>query len=663
MGFPLTVDKQDFTTMPTKTITIQSDSLKRITKSASVAALAELIWNSLDAGATKIDVNYSQDILNQYIEVVDNGSGIKYSIADEYFDKLGGSWKSQKKVTDSNRPMHGEKGEGRFKAFSLGKTISWSTVYSDGSVKKGYSIEQSLDDIMNVTISDEAEVKSRKGTRVKISEFLDKTTKAAGLGSEENLIEKLTIIFAPYLIAYNNVSILVNKKVLDPATLLDGKPLIFDIESDGVIAELKLMLWAKAKDNQLYLCKGSTVLCPYIGSLSKRVKSFKQEYSAYLSSDFFNESSISLSEIDPCIVGLIEQAVLKMNELFMEKEKDRNRAVKDKWIEEHIYPYTIKNKEDLSETELVTRDVFDIVAIQVQEGIKKFKSSDVETRRLTFRLLAQALESNPKAIQKILNEVLNLNNEERDMFAELLGKMELTSIIQSAKVVADRLAFIHGLEYLLDEHKKDLREVDQLHKILEREVWLFDENFTLSVSDQNLVKVLEAHLNKLGKRSDDVVSTDIEGNHLKRTDLMLSRSIQIKDGYHEFLIVELKRPSVKIDRDIIGQLEDYAVAISKSPKFDKKKCHWKYIAVSNELADNALLRMEDATNGKIFMNDKSIEMYVMTWAEVINNAKSRLNFINEKLQYSAGDNEARNYLTKYHDQYLPESYLDQEVLN
>lgn len=649
--------------MSTKTITIQPDSLRRITKSTSVAALAELIWNALDAGATKIEVNYSQELLNQYIEVIDNGSGIKYSIADEYFYKLGGSWKSQQKLTDSNRPMHGEKGEGRFKAFSLGRVISWSTVYFDGSVNKSYSIEQSLDNIMNVTISEETEVKSRKGTRVKIDELLDKTTRASGLGSEGNLIEKLTIIFAPYLIAYNNVSILVNKKELDPAILLDGEPLIFKIESDGVTAELKLLLWAEAKDNQIYLCKGSTVLCPYTGSFSRKIKSFKQEYSAYLSSDFFNESSISLSEIDPYILGVIEQAVFKMNELFMERENDRNRAIKDKWIEEHIYPYAIKSKDDLSKTELVTRDVFDIVAVQVQEGIKKFKNSDIETRRLTFRLLAQALESNPKAIQKILNEVLNLNNEERDMFAELLGKIELTSIIQSAKVVADRLAFIHGLEYLLDEHQKDLREVDQLHKILEREVWLFDENFTLSASDQNLAKVLEAHLNKLGKRSDDVVSTDIEGNHLKRTDLMLSRSIQIKDGYHEFLIVELKRPSVKIDRDIIGQLEDYAIAISMSPKFDKKKCRWKYIAVSNELGDNAHLRMEDVTSGKIFMNDKSIEMYVMTWAEIINNAKSRLNFINEKLQYSAGDNEARDYLTKYHDQYLPESYLDQEVLN
>jgi hypothetical protein len=77
-------------------VEIQQDFLERQAKATPVAAVAELIWNGLDADATRIDVDLEQDGLGGIAKVVvsDNGDGIPYGDAPALFRRLGGSWKS-----------------------------------------------------------------------------------------------------------------------------------------------------------------------------------------------------------------------------------------------------------------------------------------------------------------------------------------------------------------------------------------------------------------------------------------------------------------------------------------------------------------------------------------------------------------------------------------
>jgi hypothetical protein len=48
-------------------------------------------------------------------------------------------------------------------------------------------------------------------------------------------------------------------------------------------------------------------------------------------------------------------------------------------------------------------------------------------------------------------------------------------------------------------------------------------------------------------------------------------------------VVELKRPTKKIDLTVTNQVESYAHAVSNDARFDKKKTKWIFIAVSNEV--------------------------------------------------------------------------------
>lgn len=653
--------------MSRKTIAIQADSLRRITRSPIVAALAEFIWNALDADATEVSVNINLTEMEQTITIEDNGSGIKPGLELDNFIKLGGSWKKNKLLTDGQRNMHGEKGEGRLKGFSLGRRIEWLSSYSEDGVVKTHAIEQTLDDIQAVKIREVSEnegVSFELGTKVVIYDIHDGAAKKLSEKSLNKAISELNFIFSPFLVSYHDVEITVNGEPLNPEELMSEEPHTINIEFDGKEHELKLFLWKKASDEQLYLCKGNgTTLYPYRGNLNRKIKPFSSKYSAYLSSNLFNDDTASVPDINENVVTLIDKAISRINHVFLSKEQERKRLIKDKWIRDSIYPYPVVSNDRLSPVDSTKRDIFDVFAMQVQSKIKSFENSSIDSKKLTFRLLAQALEENPKAIQKILNEVLSLSDEEQTMFADILDKMELSSIIKSAKLISDRLMFLSGLEELISGSKKDLREVDQLHKILENEAWIFDENFTISISESRMTRVLEEHLKILGKRFDDVEDADIKGNHRQRVDLMLSRKIEVKAGYAEHLVVELKRPSQKINWEILGQIRKYAKTVSASDMFDKKRTKWKFIAVSNAIDDDLSDSVDD---GKLLRTDNdglNIDIYIFTWAEIITNARARLKFVQDNLQYRADDAEVRNYLIENYDQFLPESYLEQNTLN
>jgi hypothetical protein len=61
-------------------------------------------------------------------EISDNGSGIPFAQAGHEFSYLGNSWKLRTgKTRERNRALHGKNGQGRFRAFGLGRKVVWET--------------------------------------------------------------------------------------------------------------------------------------------------------------------------------------------------------------------------------------------------------------------------------------------------------------------------------------------------------------------------------------------------------------------------------------------------------------------------------------------------------------------------------------------------------
>lgn len=100
---------------------VEKDHIESLTRANGITALSELIWNSLDADATDISIEYVSNSLGGFesIEVNDNGLGIEYTKAQEVFGRLGGSEKKNNSTSPGGRQYHGKEGKGRYKVSAL----------------------------------------------------------------------------------------------------------------------------------------------------------------------------------------------------------------------------------------------------------------------------------------------------------------------------------------------------------------------------------------------------------------------------------------------------------------------------------------------------------------------------------------------------------------
>ncbi len=202
--------------------------------------------------------------------------------------------------------------------------------------------------------------------------------------------------------------------------------------------------------------------------------------------------------------------------------------------------------DDPSPTETVERQTFDLVVTVARTALPPKGAP----RELSVNLIRAALERDPTDLHSILDKVLALSPEERVHLGQLIKDTQLSSIISAANTVVERLNFVGGLRKLLAEPelRAELREVDQLHPMVPRNLWLFGEEWTLARTEVGLTSVLAEHLHLLGGdialegRLESVRSDD---GRAGRVDILLYRGTG-DERQSERLIVELKRPSVKV---------------------------------------------------------------------------------------------------------------------
>jgi len=648
--------------MKTITVVAKKDCLERLASAAPMKALSELIWNGLDAGSDLIEVEVEQNSMSglERIRVRDHGTGIPHDMVEAYFGDLGNSWKSAAKRFEG-RSLHGSRGEGRFKAFALGNRIEWNTVYKNGGKESfRYQIIGRAESLEKPTFSDPVPANGdTPGTEVLISSI----EKAHGALVDDTAIEELAKQFAAYLSKYPNVKIKFNGVIVDPSTIQDRTE---DLQLEEIVmrdgskiaVDIRVVEWKTQTKRVLHLCDSGGA-CLHEADAGVQIRAPGFHFSAFIKTDHFRkldkEGLLVVEDLSPDVDTILKASKKAIRGYFRKRLAEEHVPVVERWKEEEIYPY--EEKEHLSPVEEAERQVFDIIAVKVESYLPDFDESDIKSKQFVFRLLAQALHQNPESLQQIITEVLKLKPREQEDLAELLNKTSFQAIITSAKTVANRLDFLVGLENLLfdTDTKKKLLERDQLHKILENEAWIFDENFALSGSEERLEEVLELHLGELGARS-DVGPVLMEGEKQGRVDLMLSRVVQPRHDERDHLVVELKRPSQPINSKILGQVEGYAIAVAKDPRFLKGKTRWRFVVVSNGMDEHAKLKAKqrDKPHGLILdLAELNIQVWAYEWTEIIANAKSRLQFINASLSYEANRESSKAYLQKAHAKYIP----------
>lgn len=170
---------------------------------------------------------------------------------------------------------------------------------------------------------------------------------------------------------------------------------------------------------------------------------------------------------------------------------------------------------------------------------------------------------------------------------------------------------------------------------------------------------MQKHIEILGDRenseADDSAVTMSDGRR-GRVDLMLSKAIQPRIGEYDFLIVELKRPSQKINDSIVTKIKKYARAVAGDERVRGNKTRWTFIAVSNEFDDFARkeANQERWPYGQIAKDAGSnTTIWIKEWSQIISDARARLQFIRKQLSYEADSESARDYLKRAHAKFIP----------
>jgi len=428
---------------------VQPDYLEKLLRLRPTAAIAELIWNALDADADKVEVDYERDFTGglSMITVRDNGTGISELDAEAGFRQLGGSWKRSGGLTRRDRrALHGQEGEGRFTAFALGATVSWRSTAESKSGNERLAISSSRDRLGEFRVSDvEPNSDGPCGTEVEITEIPEAVNSLLSPAATDELTE----IFALYLRQYPNVCIEVAGQSVDPESLesfrQDYGLTAFAVDGDAVDdAVLTVVEWRKPTSRSLFLCNSDGITRHSLSMAKLRAPGF--EFTAYLRSSYvqklYESNDLFMGNAHAGVEAMYNAALAQLKDHFRRRAAERDSELVKEWKLKGLYPF---EGEPSNVVEATERQVFDVVAVNVNAYLPDFPTASTKTKQFSFQLLREAIQTSPHAMQRILTDVLGLPKNRLDELAELLEKTSLASIIAASKLVADRLNFLHAL--------------------------------------------------------------------------------------------------------------------------------------------------------------------------------------------------------------------------
>lgn len=625
-------------------------------------AFRELINNSLQANSQNIEVEI--EYVNQAdikspiktIQILDDGFGVPFNEFDNRILEIGTTVKQK------------GQGIGRFSSLQIGELMHIETVGYD-SVKKAFSKTKfSIDttDFNNAQLEntefkvDYEYLEGKHNPYYKVvidqlhhnkQETLAKRNKIHEYFLEPRINQAVFENY-PYEVFHNTVNFIINGVKLEREHFVIGIP------------AKKLILYTdkKGKEHQLnfYFYNINSSLNKvkvFFQTDNAGLKSVAHEYtyssdwytpdlgtwfiyieSPLLNTDLFRNLDIeSLGEVE---VKKIKNTIKDtINDFFKAKNKRFEKFLSD-LEKDRYYPYQ-NNEHPASKSQEI---LFKKVAYLLEDEHKLIQK-DEKIRNFLYPLLDKAIGNGN--IEYIFNKVLKLSDESLEKFHHLLEKTDLEDVVQFASIVADKtefLGFLHELTY--GDISKHLKERSQLHKIVENELWLFGENYNGTPklwSDKKIGNILTDLRKKYFEyepTEEDKNLIEVGGDGLNDiTDLFFFNEKITDSGVREIMVVELKAPKCAISEKELNQINRYAFTIEEHSALPTEKVKYKLVLIASKLTKFAKSqtksRRETYPDNPFLYEkktEKNIEVYVMEWAELIEQNNRKLGYLSNKLE-------------------------------
>lgn len=464
---------------------------------------------------------------------------------------------------------------------------------------------------------------------------------------------------APHLIKYPAIEILYDGRKIDSSDNIEHDQAL-DLEwahgEQTYQAKLRVIEWSNIKGRSLLLCDADGV--PVDDGPTPKGADFN--YAAYVMWDQMpeHENRVQLvhMEQEPSVLGVLMETVEReLASYFEARRAERRRELVESWKANESYPFEGEAK---TEEERVERATFDVVATAARRHIPKNKNQE----RLTLGLLKDTLQRNPEGVKTLLDQYAGLNAAEAEELQDLLVRTPLSRLIRATSHVTDRLDFLSALRVMVfdPESKGLVKERDNLHRILERESWVFGEQFHMMSSEIGLTNALRHHLKLLGREDARVTPvTKVDGTQ-GRLDLMFSVVAKEQDR-NRHLVVELKAPHVVAGSNEAAQIKDYARAIVEDAQFAGTHTVWDFMLVVNDYDRGVQKDINQVGRPRGILDESEIDpdspvsyrVWVRRWSEILESADKRMLYYKDNLAHDPSLADIRRYLKDNHGDVLP----------
>ena len=624
-------------------------------------AFCELVNNSIQANSTIIDIkiDYAKSELTKApikgITVKDNGNGVSVSDFDKKILEIG---------TDVKK---GGQGVGRFAALQIGSNIVIETVGHDDKLKKYTKVNLPINStlfenqkLIDLKFPAKEEILTGKHNtyyQVLIKAFhhnqnakADRKNQIAKELLEENIRLSLFEQY-PYEIFNDTVKFSVNKKLLTKSEFINGKPTrkaVKFVDIKGNEHSVQFFFYnVKLSDNKakVFFQVNNNGLKNVANTYSYSSEWFTQDMGSwyiYIESPLFTYElfkNIDMDELGDEGIDKLKSfakdiitdffiSINKTFETFTHKLRD-------------TYPVYFDPKNAASETQQVVFEQFAYIAEQRFKLLEK----DNKIKDVLYPLMERAIADGN--IVTILDSLLKTDKQTTDKFKKLLDVTDMESVVHFNTEVAEKLEFLDFLyELNYGEISTYILERKQLHKIVEKQLWLFGESYNgvpnILWSDKKVLKIFEdlrTQYMVYEPTKEDENLTVIKGEGLNDiTDLFFTNEKPMDDGSKEFMIVELKAPKCKISQKELAQIKKYAFAIESTAAIPKHKTKYKLLLISADITAQAKSEVKSlsAAYKMAFLierkQDVDIEIYMMTWSELINIQRTKLTYLSKQLK-------------------------------
>ena len=560
-------------------------------------AIFEYVWNGFDARAHNVNIKLNRNELGglESISIIDDGDGIDLSNLSNSFQKFNESNKKD------DEDMHGSHGRGRLAFHKLANEAVWYTKWQGKDAKISITAD-AISKYEGEIIPIEHQLKQLSNLKSGTSVILSSLYPKVAFPTEEALLDSLTKEFSWLLVINPHKKLFLNGIEVP---ILENTCFENSLQIDNIEFKIKAIRWHEKlshdKSCNYLLDSHHKIIYKELSKANNKIEFYMSCYALSAWNDIYNKNELEMdsnAELQQKILKKINKEMSDfLKEIYEEYLREYVDAKIESYDEKGYFPSYIGY--DSSYALWRKKNTKDAVKSIYLADPKIFANLATKPLKIIIRMLDKLLVSKENdAIFDVLDDVLDLSDTQVGLLAKQLKSTTLENIISTIETLQKRELAVNQLKELMDNHYNSVLETPDLQKIIEANTWLFGAQYEILGAEEDSFTKITQRLRDQIRGINHVSSDDLDKNDAvnqvvvdglnRQVDLFLARKNKtfdtLNNPIYKCVIIEIKRPSVSLNKKHMNQLLDYAEILSKFPEFSNDEIYFELILIGRKIS-------------------------------------------------------------------------------